>query len=229
MPEPTEKEQWPRVRGSSHSGAGGCLACSSSPCSRASTDCPSSCPELHPGLWITSSGSLSGFSRRPGWPVYPQTLASVGTWPPTNAGSSQHLSSSAQESLHTICSTWSWNTERKREGWGWSGVAVTRGWEGPTSPLMVWLTRAGLLRGPGLWPTCPACEAGLGQAAGLPMGLSATFRQSAGLTLGGLRPRAPGRPAGGSLGPQPGWAPLMSRSRARAGRQRLFLGLASGS
>lgn len=40
-----------------------------------------------------------------------QGILSRAFLPPTNAGSSQHLSLSAQESLHTICNIWSWNCE----------------------------------------------------------------------------------------------------------------------
>lgn len=91
---------------------------------------PSSCPELQlqpcgsppPGSLSTLlPDDLDGLST-------PRLLPSVGTWPPTDAGSSQHLSSSAHESLHTICSTWSWNFGEEERGVGLVRCGCHRGW-----------------------------------------------------------------------------------------------------
>lgn len=106
---------------------------------------------------------------------------------PTDPGSSQHLSSSAQVSLHMICSIWSWNYRARGVG-GWgkvSGIQLGRGkagsplvpdWPGSTKPR---LTVAELLRGPRALASLPSVtkpvEGGLLVS---PMGLSATFRQS---------------------------------------------------
>lgn len=90
----------------------------------------------------------------------------------TKAGSSQHLSLSAQESLHTICNIWSWNCEAgERSG------PIGRAY--PPHETRPRLTVAELLRGPLALASLPSVtKPAVGGLPESPMGRSATFRQS---------------------------------------------------
>lgn len=111
-------------------------------------------------------------------PGYPQALGPWQHLPPTAAGSSQHLSSSAQGAWHMVCSVWSWNHEADEQGqpdMAWGSASPAR----PCPAGGAQLTTEELPWGPRDSASLPSKRKPV--AGGLPaspMGLSATFRQS---------------------------------------------------